>query len=152
MELSPEWEYVADTVMGGVSTGTLSHETIAGRDAVRLKGDVSLENNGGFVQAAFDLALDASAWDGFEIDVFGNDHTYEMRLRTDQLTRPWQSFRAEFDASSEWKTIRLPFASFEPHRTDAALDVARLRRVGVLAIGEAFHADVAIASVRLFAR
>jgi hypothetical protein len=48
-----------------------------GRPAIRMQGNVSLENNGGFVQIAIDLspdgkALDASPWRGIELDVFGN--------------------------------------------------------------------------------
>jgi Complex I intermediate-associated protein 30 (CIA30) len=39
-----------DRVMGGVSNGTMVRETVAGRPAIRMRGDVSLENNGGFVR------------------------------------------------------------------------------------------------------
>jgi hypothetical protein len=35
--------------MGGVSNGTMVREQVAGRPAIRMRGDVSLENNGGFV-------------------------------------------------------------------------------------------------------
>jgi hypothetical protein len=71
------WQLFTDTVMGGVSRGTMCRETIDCRSAVRMRGEVSLDNNGGFVQISLDLAadgstLDASAFDGFEIDVLGN--------------------------------------------------------------------------------
>jgi hypothetical protein len=153
-EMTPDWEYVADTVMGGVSTGQITRVTREGRDAVRLTGDVSLENNGGFVQMAFDLAggdrFDASGFDGIEIDVIGNGETYDLRLRTDQLTRPWQSFRTDFVATPEWQTIRIPFTRITPNRTDAVFDPTRLRRIGILAVGRAFQADVAVAGVRFY--
>ena len=55
LELNPEWEFVADAVMGGVSTGSISSEIVANCRATRLKGDVSLDNNGGFVQMAFNI-------------------------------------------------------------------------------------------------
>lgn len=155
LALSPGWEYVADTVMGGVSRGQIEPAVIEGRDAMRLTGTVSLDNDGGFIQMAFDLAegggpVDASPWDGVEIDLRGNTERYDLRLRTDQLTRPWQSFRAEFTATPEWTTLRVPFDALEPHRTDAAFDPMRLRRIGILAIGRKFDADVAVASVRLY--
>ena len=151
MNLSPEWEYVADRVMGGVSTGQISQQD----GATRLTGTVSLDNNGGFIQMAFDLvegggSFDASAWTGIEVDLRGNDETYELRLRTDQLTRPWHSFRAEFTASTKTTTLRLPFTSFEPHRTDVIFDPARLRRIGILAIGRVFDADVSVSAIRLY--
>ena len=150
MDLSPTWEYVADTVMGGVSQGRLTLETVDGRDAARLTGVVSLDNNGGFLQMAFDVTVDVSAWTGVEIDVAGNDETYDLRVRTDQLTRPWQSFRASFTAQREWTTVRIPFADLTPHRTDAMFDPRRVRRIGILAIGRVFNADVAVSGVRLY--
>lgn len=153
--LKANWEYVADTVMGGVSSGQAAAETVAGRDAVRLTGDVSLDNNGGFVQMAFDLRSDGegrdlSAFTGIELDVIGNGEAYDLRLRTDQLTKPWQSFRTEFTAPEVWTTVQLPFSSFVPHRTEAEIDLTAIRRIGVLAIGREFRADVAVGGVRLY--
>lgn len=154
MDLTPDWECVTDGVMGGVSRAAIAQEVVAGRQAVRLTGEVSLDNNGGFVQMACDLdpaggRYDASAWDGIALHVLGNGETYELRLRTTALSRPWQSFRAAFDATSDWRWVTLPFDVFEPHRTDATFDPAQLRRIGVVAVGRAFHADVAVAGIRL---
>lgn len=153
--LTPEWEYVADTVMGGVSRGGLSVEAYQGRQATVLRGDVSLDNNGGFVQMASDLNPDgslynASAWDGIALEVCGNDATYDFRLRTDALSRPWQSFRTDFIAPETWQTVRLPFADVTPHKTDATFDPARLRRIGILAIGREMRAEIAVAGVHLY--
>lgn len=154
LDLSPDWEYVADTVMGGVSSGQARRQIVEGRDAVRLTGVVSLENNGGFVQIAFDLAdgavFDVSGYTGIALDVLGNGETYDLRLRTDALTRPWQSFRTDFTAPTEWTTIKVAFMDFQPHRTDAAFEPARLRRIGILAIGREMDADISVSSVRLF--
>ncbi len=150
------WELVTDGVMGGVSSGQLRRVTVQGRPALRLTGSVRLENNGGFVQAALDLApggapVDASAWTGIEIDVTGNGETYNLHLRTDDVARPWQSYRQGFRAPAEWVTHRLPFADFVPHRIKAPLDVTRLRRIGLVAIGRAFSPDLAVAGVRFYA-
>jgi len=154
LNLTPNWEYVADTVMGGVSRGQAREEVVAGRPATRLTGTVSLDNDGGFVQIAFDLAdgatFDASAYIGIALDVFGNGETYDLRLRTDALTRPWQSFRTDFVAPTEWTTVQLPFDAFQAHRTDASFDAARLRRIGVLAIGREMQADIAVGAIRLY--
>ncbi|MGJ8627850.1 MAG: CIA30 family protein [Sulfitobacter sp.] len=155
VNLEPNWEFVVDTVMGGVSTGTLRHEDIAGRPAARLTGQVSLENNGGFVQMAFDLrpgggALDASDFTGLEIDVYGNGEVYDLRLRTTALTRPWQSFRMGFTAPPAWTTLRIPFADIEPNKTDADFDLADLRRIGILGYGRAFSVDIAVSAIRFY--
>lgn len=147
-----KWDYVADTVMGGVSRGRVDDVVIAGRKAMRLTGDVSLDNDGGFIQMAADLPPDHGAADftGIEIDLFGNDELYDLRLRTTDLTRPWQSFRTERVVSPGWTTYRIAFADFAPHRTQEAFRPAHLRRIGVVAIGRRFHADVAVSGVRLY--
>jgi hypothetical protein len=151
--IGTRWQLFTDRVMGGVSNGTMVHETVVGRPAIRMRGEVSLENNGGFVQIAIDLApdgkaVDASAWRGIELDVFGNDEEYGIHLRTEDLTRPWQSYRQSFRAEPQWRTVPFRFQDFTPYRTDVALDTRRLRRIGVVAIGRAFSADLAIGGLR----
>lgn len=149
------WELIADRVMGGVSQGTMHREVVEGKTAIRMQGEVSLENNGGFLQIALDLrpdgkTLDASGWQGVEIDVYGNGEEYNMHLRTADVTRPWQSYRHSFIASPEWKTLRLSFEGFKPHRIETPLDLTSLRRIGIVAIGRAFAADFAIGGVRFY--
>jgi hypothetical protein len=139
--------------MGGISKGVMGREVVASRAAIRVRGDVSLENNGGFVQAALDLSptgdvVDASGWDGIAIDVFGNGEDYGVHLRTDYLARPWQSYRQNFTASADWRTVVLRFSTFVPYRTDVPLDTRRLRRIGLVAIGRAFRCDLAIGGLR----
>ncbi|MBT8411897.1 MAG: CIA30 family protein, partial [Octadecabacter sp.] len=94
--------------------------------------------------------LDASGFAGIELDVCGNGEEYDLRLRTDALLRPWQSFRSSFTAPPEWTSVRVPFGDIVPHKTEAAFDPARLRRIGVLAIGREFHADIAVAGLRFY--
>ena len=153
--IGTRWQLVTDRVMGGVSDGTLVRETVSGRPALRMRGDVSLENNGGFVQMALDLApdgdlVDASAWTGIELDVIDNDEDYGVHLRTDAVERHWQSYRQSFRAGASWRTVQLAFADFVPHRIEVPLDVRRLRRIGLVAIGRAFAADLAVGGVRFF--
>ena len=59
-ELGTQWRGFTDRVMGGVSTAVSGIETVGGRRALRLVGEVSLENNGGFVQVALPLSADGS--------------------------------------------------------------------------------------------
>ena len=59
-------------------------------------------------------------------------------------------YRAGFIAEAEWPEIRLPFASFEPYRLTEPLDVGHLRRLGLVAIGRAFHADLAVSTIGIY--
>ena len=133
----------------------MRRQTIEGRTAIRMQGEVSLENNGGFLQIALDLgrresSVDASSWQGIEIDVFGNGEEYNLHLRTTDVRRPWQSYRQTFRAPWAWTTIQFPFVDFTPYRIDAPLDLKNLRRIGIVAIGREFTADIAIGGVRYF--
>ncbi len=153
--LDPQWAYVPDAVMGGVSQGRVTHAQVQGQSATRLSGQVSLENNGGFIQMAFDFRpegalFDASDWTGLEITLCGNGESYDLRLRTADLDRPWQSFQSTFIAPDRWKTCRFAFADLTPHRTTAAFDARRLRRCGLVAVGRAFSVDLAVSKIALY--
>lgn len=151
--IGSSWQLITDHVMGGVSQASVEWNAVGGRAAIIMRGDVRLENNGGFVQIALDLSpdggvVDASAWSGIELDIRGNGEEYGVHLRTDVLARPWQSYRQNFTADVHWRTVSLPFNLFVPHRTDIMLDTRRLLRMGVVAIGRAFSADLAVGGAR----
>lgn len=153
--IGTRWQLLSDAVMGGVSAGRMSRTQHAGRTAIRMQGEVSLENNGGFLQIAVDLApdggtFDASRFAGIAITVAGNGQDYGLHLRTAELTRPWQSYRTRFVATPDWQEILCPFSSFVPHRTETPLNLRLLRRLGIVAIGRAFTADVAVGGLRLY--
>ncbi len=151
--LGTEWRTVTDTVMGGRSQASLRYDHVDGLRCLRLSGQVRLDNNGGFLQMALDLGvaggtLDASKFNCLRLLVRGNGERYSAHLRTPDNLRPWQSYRAHFTALSRWCEIRLPLDGFQPHRVDATLDVSRLKRLGLVAIGRAFQADLAVAEIR----
>ena len=153
--LGTRWTGVSDMVMGGVSQASVAHTVLQDRPCLRLTGDVRLENNGGFVQAGLDLTaaggvLDASGYAGVRITVLGNGERYNLHLRTTATIRPWQSYRAHFEAEPAWAQIELPFADFMRHRLETPLDTGALRRIGVVAIGRAFSADVAVSAISLY--
>lgn len=150
------WRCVSDQLMGGVSRGRLERCCIDGESALRLIGSVRLENNGGFLQMALDLAgagavLDASGYSGVRLRVRGNHACYNLHLRSADMSAVWQSWRASFTASAEWQDVVLPFAAFAPHRTDLAINPARLTRLGLVAIGREMEVDLALASLEVFA-
>lgn len=153
--IGTHWQLLSDAVMGGVSAGRMSRTAFAGRAAIRMTGQVSLENNGGFLQIALGLApdggvFDASGFAGIAITVAGNGQDYGLHLRTAELTRPWQSYRTGFVATPDWQEILCPFVSFKPHRTETPLNLRLLRRLGIVAIGRAFAADVAVGGLHFY--
>ncbi|MBN1956850.1 MAG: CIA30 family protein [Desulfuromonadales bacterium] len=150
--LGTEWRLVTDQVMGGVSRGTLHQERYAGRNCLRLRGEVSTANNGGFIQMALDLStektFDASVYTGLELIVAGNGENYNLHLRTTKLWLPWQSYRAGFKTTATWQTLFVPFTAFEAYRTTRPLDLNQLKRIGLVAIGKDMISDLCLAGIR----
>jgi len=46
--------------------------------------------------------------------------------------------------------VRVPFAEFEGYRISAAFDPAKLERIGIVAYGRAFSADLCIGRVAFY--
>jgi hypothetical protein len=153
--LGTGWRVFTDQVMGGVSTGASAVETVGGRRALRLVGEVSLENNGGFVQVALPLSadggpLDAQPYTGVRLSVRGNGETYHIHIRTTATVLPWQYYQAEFTAGPAWTSVELPFARFTAEALGARLDPSKLTRIAVVASKKPFRADVAVSKIELY--
>ena len=153
--LGYKWRGVSDRVMGGISVAGVSRDVLDGQTCLRLSGDVHMENGGGFLQASLSLStddelLDASEFTGVRLSVQGNGEDYSVHLRTLDCERPWQSYRCGFQAPAHWETIHLAFATFKPHRLEVPLDLTRMTRMGLAAIGRPFLADLALSEISLY--
>jgi len=152
--IGTQWRMVTDQVMGGVSNGELTLDNYNGKNCLRMRGNVSTDNNGGFVQMALDLTndgtFDAASYAGIELTVSGDNEHYNIHLRTSDLWLPWQSYRYSFKAVSDWKTIRIPFEDIKAYRTTTKFHKDKLKRIGLVAIGKDFKADLCVASIKLY--
>ncbi|TNF59682.1 MAG: CIA30 family protein [Rhodobacteraceae bacterium] len=142
------WRFVSDRVMGGVSSG----QAEAGRDPahVRLTGDVSTDNNGGFIQVRRDLGPWPVGTERVILTVRGDGQTYFAALRTSDATRPWHSYRAAFTAPADWAQVTIPIAAFAATRPEMPpLRLDRLRSIGLLAYGRDHRADLSLARIEI---
>jgi len=148
-----EWRYISDQVMGGVSQGGARAESVDGQMYLRLTGDVSTANNGGFIQARADLdrGFPADA-QGVVLQVRGNGEQYYVFLRTRGTILPWQFYKAAFPTSGDWQTVRLPFTAFQPSgrmlRATPLPDT--VTSLGIVAYGRDHRADVTARWVGLY--
>jgi len=144
------WMFITDQVMGGVSNGETSFVREANESYVRLKGQVSTKNNGGFIQVRTKLEnrIPQSA-QGIVLTVRGNDEEYFLHVRTPGTVLPWQYYQASFKTTPDWKEVRIPFDSFKPsgRMLRTSLDPQSIRSIGVVAYGRDYDADVSVASV-----
>jgi hypothetical protein len=149
-----DWQLVEDGVMGGVSNGMLTSGSYRDRPCMRLSGQVSTANNGGFIQVRRKLdealARSAAKFTGIEILVAGNNESYNLHIKQKGLFLPWQSFRATFTATEDWQSIRIPFDSFDAYRTSSSLKPGKINQLALVAIGRDFEADVCLASIGLY--
>lgn len=149
------WSVFSDRVMGGMSIAQGRMATVHGRHALHLTGDVSLERNGGFIQAACSLGdppgsgVDARGFRGLALSVCGTPGSYFVHLRTADTRAPWQYYGAPLPVSGEWTHVVLDWGAFTPVSIATPLDVRRIVRIGIVAAKTAFRADVALSELWL---
>ena len=154
-QFGTNWEFFADTVMGGRSSGNAQPMTWGGRRCLRLRGDVSLETRGGFIQTRLPLAdsrrtFDAGDFRGVQFWAKGNGERYEIHLRTANTWLPWQYYAAGFEAKDKWTLVKLPFSDFKGFSIGRDMNSKRLSTVGMVAIKKAFKADAAISDLEFY--
>jgi len=150
---STRWTYFTDTVMGGVSTGNATFERDAAGGFVRLSGEVSTDNNGGFIQVRRTLSDRlADTTKGVRLKVRGNGAAYFLHLRTKGTRLPWQYYQAQFATSQDWTDVQLPFSAFKPsdsflRKTPRADTVSS---VAIVAFGRDHTALIEVSEVAWF--
>jgi hypothetical protein len=150
-----QWRMFTDQVMGGISTGKWDYKTIDGRKCVQLSGDVSLANNGGFIQIALPLTrdgwpFDASSFKGVRLWAQGNGEAYHIHLRSNDSRLPWQYYGAKFVPDRSWQKYDIPFSDFVSDGLEAELKTQQLTRIAVVAIKKKFKADIAVARLEFY--
>jgi hypothetical protein len=151
--LGTEWQGFTDRVMGGRSDMQAGYRDVDGQMVLSIRGQVRLDNNGGFIQARLPLDarggfLDASSFAGVRIQARAlKPGAYYLHLRTTDTRRPWAYYRARLDLTDSWATLAVPWTAFEPRSLDRSLKPSRLRSLAVVAYGEAFEADIEVARI-----
>jgi len=105
------WQIVNDNVMGGVST---SHFELTNGVAM-FRGEVSLENNGGFASVrSLPAKHDLEGYDAFVLRVRGGGRHYKFTVRTSPSFDS-ALYQATFTTKKgEWEEHRLPMRDFVP--------------------------------------
>ncbi len=129
-----DWMVVNDSVMGGISR---SQSEVTSRGTLIFRGDVSLENNGGFASIRHDAeAFDINQGEGIVLRVKGDGNTYQLRLRTSDGF-DGMAYMTEFKTlEGEWKEYRLPWDVFTAtYRGRLIPDAPKLQASGIRQIG-----------------
>lgn len=147
------WEFFADTVMGGVSTGQVRYIKEDRYAHARMTGKVSTENRGGFIQ--FRKTLSEKPSDnakGVRLVVRGNGLRYFVHLRTSGTVLPWQYYQGGFGTSKNWAEVRIPFSEFKPSGRilRSELRAGSVKSVGIVAFGRDHQADIRVQEIGFY--
>ena len=149
-DIRAEWVPFSDQVMGGISEVKVYELEEEGMSFYRLEGNVSTENNGGFIQVRAGVNLRNKNIEGIRIKVRGNNNEYFLHLRSPRML-PWNYYSAKFYASQEWMVIDLPLSSFEYSRDSSkSFNSSKIKTIGLVAFGKDFFAQVDLAGVELY--
>ena len=118
-ENTSSWRIVNDDVMGGKSKSMISKIDSKGV----FKGDVSLENNGGFAMTQFDCKLnDVKEFEKITIHLKGDGKTYQFRIKDNRYSR--YSYVQSFKTTGKEETIELFLKDFVPQFRGVKLDMS----------------------------
>ena len=147
---STKWKYISDDVMGGVSTGSIVYEMSEGHSIAYLSGDVSTENNGGFIQVQRklkDVNLEKAKY--IKIIAKGNNQKYFIHLRTRGTILPWQYYAFDFVVTENYKEFIIPISEFKKSGSFLANKVKpkSIKSVGIVAFGRDHEAKLHVKEI-----
>ena len=148
-----QWSYFADTVMGGVSQGTAKFENSGPNKNIRLTGEVSTANNGGFIQVRSSIPQElAKGKTGIKIKVKGNGDQYFLHIRNSSTRLPWHYYQLGFDTSKAWTEVILPFDAFIKSSSflRTSMNHDTIKTIGIVAYGKDYSADVSVMSMEFY--
>jgi len=104
------WLIVNDSVMGGISSSQLIID--AQQNGV-FKGEVSLENNGGFTLAKRNVEVNFSRkYTKIQLRVKGDGKRYQFRIKSNVDENHW--YIQKFETNTNWQLITLNLNEFYP--------------------------------------
>ena len=148
-----EWSYEADTVMGGVSDGSAEFKGNGSDKTIRLTGEVSTANNGGFIQVRSSIPWElAKGKTGIKMKVKGNGEQYYLHIRNSSTRLPWHYYHQSFETTSTWEEVKLPFTSFMKSSSflRASIKQSTIKTIGIVAYGKDHTADISIMSLEFY--
>ena len=119
---------------------------------LRLEGNVSTKNNGGFIQVRSSKEIVSDNFKGIKLKVSGKPSEYYIHIRTNFLLMPWQYYAGKFSVDKEWKYVEVYFEDFKKSNfyQPSAFSATDIKSVGFVAYGKDFEAELNIMELNYF--
>ena len=148
------WQFFTDGVMGGMSEGRVTIERLREKKCYRMPGNVTTENNGGFIQMRVNINSDIPEknYNGIYLETYGNNLKYAVHIRTAYTKLPWQYYSSKFIAKNKWEQIKLPFDNFgqsnfyQPNK----FNYNNIKTIGIVAGFNNFKADISVSEIGFY--
>ena len=151
---SQYWSFFTDGVMGGLSQGKAIISSDDGIPCYKMTGDVTTENNGGFIQIRTNLrpSIEAKKYEGIYLKVKGNNQKYSVHVRTPLSIAPWQYYSYSFYLEKKWIEIKAPFNKFKRSNQyqPKNLSEQKIKTLGLVAGFNDFYADICLAEIGFY--
>tara|TARA_B100000674_G_C37918056_1_gene951932 strand:- start:440 stop:955 length:516 start_codon:yes stop_codon:yes gene_type:complete len=148
------WAFFTDGVMGGLSEGKAIISNIDGKNCYHMTGNVTTENNGGFIQIRNQLkpSISTKEYEGVYLKVFGNKEDYSIHVRTALTMAPWQYYKFSFSTNNKWSEIKAPFSKFKKSNIYQPSDLIgqKIKSIGLVAGFKNFSADICLSEIGFY--
>ena len=148
------WAFFTDGVMGGLSEGRAIISKVDGLDCYHMTGEVTTENNGGFIQIRNQLSptISTKEYKGIYLKVYGNNEEYSIHVRTALTMAPWQYYKFNFATIDKWNEIRAPFSKFKRSNAyqPSNLIGQKIKSIGLVAGFKDFTADICLSEIGFY--
>ena len=145
-----EWTLITDQVMGGISTGKYKYIKIDNNDVIKITGNVSTKNNGGFIQIRRNLdGINLTNAKNIEVMAKGNNEKYFIHLRTSFTILPWQYYQYSFTVKEDFINFILPIKNFKKSGLllPNEINPKNIKSIGIVAFGKDYKAELAVKEI-----
>ena len=143
-----DWYGVTDRVMGGKSN--LQIEFV--EETFILRGNVTTQNNGGFVRLVQDIKLNDDALSGISFLARGNDEVYEIHATLKGMKMPpWSYMSHSFQVTDEWKRYEIYFKDLKSSGYSARkMKPKNINNIAFAGYGRDFDVNLMVKDISIF--
>jgi len=142
------WYVYTDQVMGGKSELSANFE----EGVVKLDGEVTTKNNGGFVRLAHRIDEINKNAKGIKFKAKGNNEAYEVHVTLKGMKMPpWSYLSTSFDVNDQWNEYQILFSDLKKNGMMAAsMKPKNIREISIAGYGRDFNVDLELKDIELF--